>query len=102
MEEGEARERDREEKVKEFCSRYERDRAEENGEDRQGQEGPSLHDVKRALRHNFRETGVIDDVTVSQRRRQPYIRVAASMLEGIVFVACPTSISMCWFAISKN
>lgn len=27
---------------------------------------PSLHDVKRALRRNFRDTGVIDDVTVRE------------------------------------
>lgn len=35
-------------------------RAEEEGEG----DGPSLHDVKRALKNNFRATGVIDDVTV--------------------------------------
>lgn len=28
--------------------------------------GASLHDVKRALRNNFRATGVIDDVTVRE------------------------------------
>lgn len=33
-------------------------------QDEEGVDGPSLHDVKRALRQNFRATGVIDDVTV--------------------------------------
>ena len=40
------------------------ERAEEGKED-----GPSLHDVKRALKNNFRATGVIDDVTVRERRQ---------------------------------
>lgn len=33
-------------------------------ENKKGDDGPSLQDVKRALRENFRATGVIDDVTV--------------------------------------
>lgn len=40
-------------------------RSEEERED-----GRSLHDVKRALKHNFRATGVIDDVTVRERERE--------------------------------
>lgn len=34
----------------------------ENGEEEE--RGPSLEDVKRALRQNFHDTGVVDDVTV--------------------------------------
>lgn len=41
-------------------------RAEEKKEDH----GPSLHDVKRALKNNFRATGVTDDVTVRERARE--------------------------------
>ncbi len=33
----------------------------------QGDDGPSLQDVKQALRENFRATGVIDDVTVRDK-----------------------------------
>lgn len=32
------------------------------------EEGRTVKDVKRALRQNFRDTGVIDDVTVSMRK----------------------------------
>lgn len=40
------------------------ERAEEVKED-----GASLHDVKQALKNNFRATGVIDDVTVREKKR---------------------------------
>lgn len=44
------------------------DKRAEQGEDADGaKDGRSLHEVKRALRQNFRATGVIDDVTVRQQ-----------------------------------
>lgn len=39
-----------------------RQQVEQGGEEEE--RGPSLEDIKRALRQNFRDTGVVDDVTV--------------------------------------
>lgn len=46
---------------------------EQNKHERDKEEGPTttttVHDVKRALRQNFHDTGAIDDVTVGVQRK---------------------------------
>lgn len=48
------------------------------------EEGRTVKDVKRALRQNFRDTGVIDDVTVSKRMKDVCRPLCLSQIGQVV------------------